>query len=127
MWHSDALHTAEIQTLSWLRQLHARGGQDEETNNTESSKNPLTSLRFWVPIFDGLVSLGQLRRDLRQREPWQSALPSADFWCTRLLGFVAEIFNISKQPARTLHFPHQLVSPSTGHTCRTRVLTFEYI
>lgn len=60
------------------RQLHARGGQDEETNNTESSKNPLTSLRFWVPILDGLV----------------------------LLGFVAEIFNISKQPARIESWSH---------------------
>lgn len=71
-------HKAEVLHPALVQQLHARGGQDEETNNTESSKNPLTSLRFWVPIFDGLV----------------------------LLGFVAEIFNISKQPARIESWSH---------------------
>lgn len=71
-------HKAEVLHPALVQQLHARSGPEEETSNTESSKNPLTSLRFWVPIFDGLV----------------------------LLGFVAEIFNISKQPARIESWSH---------------------
>ena len=52
-------HKAEVLHPALVQQLHARGGPEEETNNTEATKNPLTSLRFWVPIFDGLVLPGR--------------------------------------------------------------------
>lgn len=51
-------HKAEVLHPALVQQLHARGGPEEETNHTEATKNPLTSLRFWVPIFDGLVLPG---------------------------------------------------------------------
>jgi len=70
-------HKAEVLHPALVQQLHARGGPEEETNH-EATKNPLTSLRFWVPIFDGLV----------------------------LLGFVAEIVNMTKRPSRIEGWSH---------------------
>ena len=109
-------HKAEVLHPALVQQLHARGGPEEETNHTEATKNPLTSLRFWVPIFDGLVLPG-----IKQNQhAWLNAValfgmfffwvPIGSPWhstgaCVknqlRLLGFVAEIVNMTKQPSRT--------------------------
>ena len=104
----DSFHVFAPSIRCELRQLHARGGQEEETTNAEAIKNPLTSLRFWVPIFDGIVWPGnRTAAPLALSQLRFRSLP------VRFLGFIAEIYNISKQPARTQTVSHSLQFSST--------------
>eukprot|EP00913_Durusdinium_trenchii_P028577 g26802.t1 len=68
-------HKAETLHPALVQQLHARTGPEEEEMNKTEWQNPLTSLRFWVPIFDAVV----------------------------LLGLIAEVFNLTKEPSRREH------------------------
>ncbi|CAK9047612.1 Cyclic nucleotide-gated cation channel alpha-3 (Cone photoreceptor cGMP-gated channel subunit alpha) (Cyclic nucleotide-gated channel alpha-3) (CNG channel alpha-3) (CNG-3) (CNG3) [Durusdinium trenchii] len=71
-------HKAETLHPALVQQLHARTGPEEEEMNKTEWQNPLTSLRFWVPIFDAVV----------------------------LLGLIAEVFNLTKEPSRINSWSH---------------------